>query len=194
MLVYYANGHFCSDLTQEEANPEEVAADQPFLLGVHDQSLADGSEYSDSPRTEIDLDDEVDLLDFKVGSEDGSIEEEGKSLVDSEASSLVRLTASGMSNTIPADLFTILVKTNHPSKRNHLRSDGPSSNKKRRLAYESPRILSSKAYHHRPLMTKRRAPINVDGNSSDEDFGRPHVSVILQLFHLGGLPLSSIED
>ncbi|GAA6017240.1 hypothetical protein JCM11491_001865 [Sporobolomyces phaffii] len=178
MLVYYANGHFCSDLTQEEASPHEVGADQPFAFGGFGSPPAAGSDYSDSPATDIDLDDEVDLLTFELGSNDGnmSVGEEGESSVNSEASSLLRLTTSGMTNTTPADLFTVYVKMNHPSKRTRHGADDASSNKRRRFASNGPRILSSKAYHHRPLMTKRKAPVVIDESSSGDESSRPHLT------------------
>ncbi|GAA5952849.1 hypothetical protein JCM3765_002984 [Sporobolomyces pararoseus] len=180
MLVFYANGHFCSDLTQEEANPVEVDVDQPFVLGEFDKSIVADSDYSDSVESNIDLDDEVDLLTFEVGSEDGNAtggEEDQQSSIDSHASSLRRLSVSGMTTTIPADLFTILVKTNHSrTKRPRAQFDEPSSNKKRRTVSQRPRILSSKAYHHRPLMTKRVCPINIDDSSSGDEIPRPHLT------------------
>ncbi|GAA5977145.1 hypothetical protein JCM5350_003234 [Sporobolomyces pararoseus] len=180
MLVFYANGHFCSDLTQEEANPVEVGVEQPFVLGGFDKSIIAESDYSDSLESNIDLDDEVDLLTFEIGSTDGNGsggEEDQQSSVDSHASSLRRLSVSGMTTTIPADLFTILVKTNHQmTKRPRAQFDEPSSDKKRRLVSHRPRILSSKAYHHRPLMTKRVCPINVDDSSSGDEIPRPHLT------------------
>lgn len=180
MLVFYANGHFCSDLTQEEAKPAEVATDRSFLLGGFDDQLEAESDFSDSLDSMIDLDDEVDLLDLHLGSQDGNTSGEEEGTVDSQASSLLRMNVSGMTTTSPADLFTVLVKINHPSKRTRAQSVEPHGSKKRRLASERPRIVSSKAYQHRPLMTKRVRAINIDfdESSSGDEAGRPHVSSI----------------
>ncbi|GAA5871294.1 hypothetical protein JCM16303_000708 [Sporobolomyces ruberrimus] len=178
MVVYYANGHFCSDLTQEGPTPEEVGEKHFFVLGQSEDRTPHNaaSDYSDSLITNIDLDDEVSLLQMDVGSEEASSSGEMESLVDSQASSLRRMSASGMTNSIPADRFTILVKMNHPRKHGRSHSHGPSTHKKRRLALAAPRILSSKAYHHRPLMTKRTAPIHYDVDSSGEEVARPHLT------------------
>ncbi|GAA5910469.1 uncharacterized protein JCM6883_003018 [Sporobolomyces salmoneus] len=179
MLVFYANGHFCSDLTQEEATPHEVDVDQPFVLGGgFDNSPDAGSDFSDSPSMNIDLDDDVELVGLNYDSQNGNFDagEEEKWSVDSQDSSIRRLAVSGMTSTIPADLFTILVKMKHPQKRSRTEFNEPTSPKKRRLTSQRPRILSSKAFHHRPIMTKRSCPIEFDDSSSGDEVGRPHLT------------------
>ena len=178
MLVYYANGHFCSDLTQEEPAEQLAETNRPFVLGAIDGPPLDDSLFSSKANPiDFDLEDDVGILNMDVDAEESS-GEEGTSSVDSHASSLRRLSASGMTSTIPADLFTILVRMNHPRKHDRKPSSESPSNKRRRYSQVAPHILSSKAFHHRPLMTKRTAPVSFESTSSGDEsvVARAHVS------------------
>ncbi|GAA6062687.1 hypothetical protein JCM10212_002510 [Sporobolomyces blumeae] len=168
MLVFYANGHFCSDLIQDDPLPaSRLETDEGFVLGDdYDAEAMVRDDVSTAPEP-IDLDDEVDLLQMNSDPESDLSEGEQGSSIDSHASSLARLKASGMTNTIPADLFTILVKTGHARKRRRdASSDAPDTpSKQRRVGRPLPRIVSSRAVYHRPQIAKRTAPVGPTGEA-----------------------------
>ncbi|GAA5934718.1 uncharacterized protein JCM15063_003050 [Sporobolomyces koalae] len=176
MLVFYANGHFCSDLTREEPSPEEAKSKQVFFGAISEGASDAESDHSESPMS-FDLDDEVDLVGWCGESDRESFEAEERSSVASQASSLQQLCVSGMTSTTPADLFTVVVKTSHPRKRERtFLEEPPSTSKRRRIAFPATRILSSKAFHHRPMMTRRDARVSLADDLTSGDNTHHHVS------------------
>ncbi|GAA5873431.1 hypothetical protein JCM1840_007382 [Sporobolomyces johnsonii] len=185
-LIFYANGHFCSDLSKD--GPEQIPEQDDFVLGVLDgkedgpalgaveaaQMQLDGL---DEPKpSSIYFDDDADLLDMDVDAGLLTPEQESSS-ADSTGSSLLRLQASGMTTTIPADLFTVFVKARYPLKRSsslsasldleRFDSEEAVSSKRRRLEISAPKILSAKAVYHPPT-TAKRDPIHLHPLSPSE--------------------------
>ncbi|GAA5922216.1 hypothetical protein JCM1841_000679 [Sporobolomyces salmonicolor] len=173
-LIFYANGHFCSDLSKDR--PEQIPVQGDFVPGIMDgkedglvlgameaaQSQFDGL---DEPKPfSSRLDGDAALLDKEVDPGLLILEKEGPS-ADSHGSSLLRLGASGMTTSIPADIFTVFVKTRYPPKRSlplsislDLERFDPRaavSSKRRRLEIRAPKILSAKAVYHHSAMVKR---------------------------------------
>ncbi|GAA6008399.1 uncharacterized protein JCM10292_007659 [Rhodotorula paludigena] len=130
-LVFYGNGLFCSDLTKEEDGP----VTPPVLPEARRASLlADGilgaaggqresdrwsgpssgptgsSHSTDTDAAMLEVDDGRASTSLARGA--ASSEQDG-----SGGSSLRRLRMSGMTPNLPADFFTLVVQTRHPSKR-----------------------------------------------------------------------------
>ncbi|BGP08637.1 hypothetical protein JCM10049v2_004484 [Rhodotorula toruloides] len=127
-LVFYGNGVFCTDLSKEDepVTPPllpKVAVELDEALGTDggkkDSDKDEGAgEVSVVAETE---DSDVDMLAVNDGLSPLTEPSATNSDRDGSAnSSLLRLRASGMTTTIPADLFTVVVQTrHHPAKRGY---------------------------------------------------------------------------
>ncbi|GAA6018564.1 hypothetical protein JCM10207_007219 [Rhodosporidiobolus poonsookiae] len=130
-LVFYANSDFCSDLSKN-AEPHDGHVVVKGLPTPIEEELALGAEKTvqrrpsleesdssgmvasrDSGSVEVEMDDdellEVDEGELKTVDRSAS----GSGSGGSGASSLERLKTSGMTSTVPADLFTLVVRTRH---------------------------------------------------------------------------------
>lgn len=202
-LVFYGNGVFCTDLSKEDKpvtppllpNDAKLAIEEGEALGTaRGEKDADkdegGAEISIVAETE---DSDVDMLAVNDGGV-SPLTEPSASASNSDQdgsanSSLVRLRASGMTTTVPADLFTVVVKTRHrPAKRGYpFPSPDSPENAANRLATSFPffppdakrirldtfsptEIISTKEIPHNPRSRERVQLMNL-GMLSDDSGG-----------------------
>ncbi|GAA6032365.1 hypothetical protein JCM8097_008138 [Rhodosporidiobolus ruineniae] len=179
-VVFYANTHFCSDLSKEaEAGLGAHLAtgalptlpdDEEVVLGGEKAFLRrasqDGSGSAESSGREgMSLDSTEDGLIVENGRTP-SLEEAGDggsgSGRDSGSSSLARLRVSGMTSTTPADLFTLVVHTRHSVKRAlPTPADSPIEEEdEMRLDEEAPSKKALPA-SYRPPLKKRRTAVEI---------------------------------
>ncbi|GAA5965052.1 hypothetical protein JCM21900_000661 [Sporobolomyces salmonicolor] len=173
-LIFYANGHFCSDLSKDR--PEQIPVQGDSVLGIlggkEDGLVLGAMEAAQSQFDGLDepkpssshLGGDPALLDMDVDSGLLLPKKEGSS-ADSHEPSLLRLGTSGMTTSIPADIFTVFVKTRYPPKRSaplsisldleRFDSRTASSSKRRRLEIRAPKILSAKAVYHHSATVQR---------------------------------------
>lgn len=116
-LVFYKNGDFCTDLTTE-AEPVSPPALPPYVpnserhpsvilgLGAARNPTSDPESSGDSNDVEMSSSNNDDGLKVNIGQ---SLSAQSGSA--SHTSSLARLQASGMTDAIPSDFFTIVVNT-----------------------------------------------------------------------------------
>ncbi|GJN90993.1 hypothetical protein Rhopal_004007-T1 [Rhodotorula paludigena] len=130
-LVFYGNGLFCSDLTKEEDGPVTPPAlpeaRRASLLADGILGAAGGQHESDRPSgpttgttgSSNTTDTDAAMLEVEDGRASSSLARDAASSEQdgSGGSSLKRLRMSGMTPNLPADFFTLIVQTRHPSKR-----------------------------------------------------------------------------
>ncbi|GAA5893445.1 hypothetical protein JCM6882_008036 [Rhodosporidiobolus microsporus] len=127
MLVFYANQHFCSDLSKEDGHPAPPALPTPpgdaqekkVALGATGPLLVrhDERRQSEDESAQMSLEDDSaapssGLLDVEMGDSGSPSSRSGGE--GSGTSSFERLRTSGMTSTKPADLFTLVVKSQYP--------------------------------------------------------------------------------
>ncbi|GAA6045522.1 hypothetical protein NBRC10513_007884 [Rhodotorula toruloides] len=196
-LVFYGNGAFCTDLSKEDepVTPPllpKVAVEMDEALGTDggkkDSDKDDGAgEVSVVAETE---DSDVNMLAVNDGLSPRTEPSATTSDQDGSAnSSLLRLRASGMTTTIPADLFTVVVQTRHrPLKRDYpFPSPDSPENATNRLAtsfpffppdakrirldtYSPTEIVSTKEILHNPR-SRERVQLAGLGLMSDDSGG-----------------------
>lgn len=115
-MVFYKNGDFCTDLTTE-AEPVSPPALPPYVPDANRRGslvlgLGDDPNLSSSPEGSRGFDD----VEMSSSNDDGlkvnlGQSSSGQSASNSHTSSLARLQASGMTDAIPSDFFTIVVNT-----------------------------------------------------------------------------------
>ncbi|GAA5987671.1 hypothetical protein JCM10908_007163 [Rhodotorula pacifica] len=116
-LVFYKTGQFCTDLTTEAEAITPPALPPRVLEPDHPGSLVLGLDANDPPSasnpTSSGGENDIEM---SVANDEGlklltGPAQSSQSGSDSHASSLARLQASGMTDAIPSDLFTIVVNT-----------------------------------------------------------------------------------
>ncbi|GAA5973842.1 hypothetical protein JCM11641_003187 [Rhodosporidiobolus odoratus] len=167
-MVFYANGNFCTDLTKGTQAAFDgtslptmiVGASSAVALGANSrQSSKDGSKQTSSPPSSLEtrLAELEGTLDVEMGEPPSFDSSEGQA----SAADTPFLRTSGMTTTSSFDLFTLLVKTHHPSKRplysssSFLDDSAPYPPTKRARYLVRPQVLSTRTVYHSATTTTR---------------------------------------
>ncbi|BGP25164.1 frequency clock protein [Rhodotorula toruloides] len=199
-LVFYGNGVFCTDLSKEDepVTPPLLPVEQKLAVEADAVLGADGGKNDsdkDERAGEVSVVAETEGSDFDmlaINDVRSPLTEPSTSNSDQEGSansSLFRLRASGMTTTIPADLFTVVVQTrHHPPKRGYpFPSPDSPQNAVNRLAtsfpffppdakrirldtYSPSEIVSTKEIPHNPR-SRERVQLAGLGSMSDDSGG-----------------------
>ncbi|BGP32632.1 hypothetical protein JCM10296v2_004413 [Rhodotorula toruloides] len=196
-LVFYGNGVFCTDLSKEDepVTPPllpKVAVELDEVLGTDggkkdsdkDEGAGEVSVVAETEESDADMLAVNDGLSPRTEPSATNSDQDG-----SANSSLLRLRASGMTTTIPADLFTVVVQTRHrPAKRDYpFPSPDSPENATNRLAtsfpffppdakrirldtYSPTKIISTKEVLHNPR-SRERVQLAGLGLMSDDSGG-----------------------
>lgn len=189
-LVFYGNGLFCSDLGKNLLGKAQKAEEVVMPLGLEEdvagaESRVGGSDSPFRPSSPLDsalttLDGVIDLK-LVDGEEGGGTFLPRSSVVEDD---LKTFAASGMTEVVPADLFSLVVTTQHPTLSNgpSIKPRGTKRRAEEPLAKENEkttttvkrartRIVSTSTVQHVPSVI-RRVPLSpalspLSGNSTD---------------------------